>query len=288
MKRHLLKFFTLAIVVLLSSCSNNDDVDTITEQTIPGCFAYVTDIANGPSAYYTGLGYKIRLNYSAPSAEVTVSGLKLTDGTSLPTFTLSNLDFTIDKDGWVVVSGENLYTAPIYSSALSTIISRFKMRLYQRMLDQSYVPAISVNMTVDQQYSVVSTLPGQTCFGTTASTATGVDFKTTSTVYQMAFNTDTRCADLSIYGAQFMDRMPAMDIVIRNIPFRIENGKAVLEIASVTPESGGTPYPAFPITNLKGTMDFGGSFALDFNCTPAMFQGLVFSVSANLGFQIAE
>ena len=283
MKKYL--HYLTAIVVaclLLASCDDNKGNQTITEQTLPNCFASVADIADGPAAYYSGLAYKVRRNYTEPSAEVTVSGLKLTDGTSYPSFTLSGLKFSIDKDGWIVLSGENLTPSGVSSSLL---VSRFSMRLYQRIVGNVYSPAFSVGMTIDGRYSVASAYASQGCFGTTTSTSESfATFQTKDTQYALAFNIETRCVTISIVKAQFMEKMPAMDIVLKNIPFTMRGTTAYFEIDNIVPESNDTPYPAFRISNLKGELDFGAGLDLDFDCAPEMFGGAVFHISADCGF----
>lgn len=284
MKKYLHYLTSLVVAcLLLTSCDDdNKGNQTITEQTLPNCFAYVTDIADGPAAYYTGLAYKVRLNYTEPSAEVTVSGLKLTDGTSYPSFTLSGLKFSIDKDGWIVLSGENLQPSGI---AASLDVSRFSMRLYQRIVGSAYSPAFSVSMNIDGRYSVSSAFASQACFGITTSKSSSFStFETKETQYALAFNTETRCVTISIVKAQFMEKMPAMDIVLKNIPFTMRGTTAYFEIDNIVPESNNTPYPAFPISNLKGELDFGAGMDMTFDCTPSMFEGAVFNVTADCGF----
>lgn len=87
MKKYLHYLTSLLLAcVLATSCEKTTSNETITEQTLTNCFAYVSDFADGPAAYYTNMGFKVRLNYTKPSADITISGLKLTDGTAYPTF----------------------------------------------------------------------------------------------------------------------------------------------------------------------------------------------------------
>ena len=56
MKKYICYVVSLVAACLLAvSCGdNNNNNETITEQTLSNCFAYVSDIAEGPSAYITG------------------------------------------------------------------------------------------------------------------------------------------------------------------------------------------------------------------------------------------
>ncbi len=285
MKKYLHYLTSLLLAcVLATSCEKTTSNETITEQTLTNCFAYVSDFADGPAAYYSNMGFKVRLNYTKPSADITISGLKLTDGTAYPTFTITDLKFAIDKDGWIVLTGEDI-TPSIPGVAVSPAIGKFSMRLYQRIVGDRYNPAFCVEMTLDRRYTVVSAQSSQICFGTTKSISdTMAPFETKETEYSLSFNIDTRCVNIAVHKAQFMSKMPAMDIVLKNIPFIMQGSKAIFSIDNIVPESNNTPYPAFPISNLKGELDFGSGFDFEFDCAPTMFHGTVFHVAADCGY----
>ena len=290
MKKYLNYLSSLLLGCLLfASCNTETNNETITEQTLINAFAYVTNIADGTSIYTGNIGYKVRINYTKATADVTVAGLKLTDGTAFPQFTLADMKVVIDNKGWLVISGENMH--PQVSGIASAIgIEKFQMRLYQRYIGSNYSPAFCTTMNIDHKYTIASSYLNQYCFGTTVSTpAKGDAFETKSTEYTFTFNIETRCVSIKMNNAQFIEKMPAMNIELKNIPFTIQGDKAVFSIANIHPEQAGTPWAGFPITDLSGTVDFGNGFDLGFTCTPAPMGGQVYKVTvADGGFMPAE
>lgn len=286
MKKFLHYFAALLLGCLaLASCSGEEKNETITVQSFTNAFVHVTDIKDGTAAYYGNIRYEVRINYTQPSAEITIAGLKLTDGTSFPQFVISGLKVAIDSKGWIDISGENI-TPRIPGIASIPVIGKIKMRIYQRYIDTDYSPAFSMTMSLDNNYTIVSSYVNQYCYGTTVCSAEkGPRFETKSTTYKLLFNIETRCVTVMLNKAQFIAQMPAMDMVFKNIPFTLQGNKAVFSIDKLIPEQGGTPAAGFPITDLTGSLDFGGDFNFSFKCTPATMGGLVFDVDVlNGGF----
>lgn len=279
MKKFLIYFAPLLIGLLaMSSCSSEEKQETVTVQGFNNAFAHVTSLSDGTAAFYGNIRYEVRINYTRPSAEITIAGLKLTDGTSFPQFVISGLKVAIDSKGWIDISGENI-TPKISGASYTPTIGKVRMRIYQRYIGTDYLPAFSLTMTLDKNYSIVSSYVNQHCYGTTEVSAKGMlNFETKSTEYHLAFNIDTRCVTITLNKAQFNDKMPAMDMVFSNIPFTIQGGKAVFGIDNLTPTQGGTPAAGFPITDLSGSLDFSGDFKLGFICAPVPMGGLKFNV----------
>jgi len=277
-------FVCLGLSLFISSCTSSSEDDTVYKQTIPGCFIYVEDLTSAASAYYTNVSYDIKLNYTKATAEVLVTNLKLTDGTVYPSLRLSDMPFRIANDGWIEVIADKV--KPDKGSFGGEVeFSSFKMRIYQRIVNQSYLPAVYFRYTVNQHFSVVSSTPHQLAWGTTTSTdQDGKSFSTTDTYYEILLNTDTRCATIYMNKANFISTMPALDIMLRDVPFVIAGGRVVIEAANIIPYIGGTPYMQFPITNLSGAVDLEHGFSMSFDCTPATVAGSVFHVKADTSF----
>ena len=260
-----IKLLSLVAVMALSmtSCDkDNKDNPVITEQTFPSFYASVNDLSNGVSALYSNVSYLVYLNYSTMRAEVHISGLKLPDGTIYPTLKLTDIAWRIDSDQWKVISGKSLIpTVTGYDNL--PMFSSFEMRIFERVLDNQgsayYSPGVSVTYTLDSRYRVASANPQQLLYGSTESTsASGKKFETNVTEYITAFNVDTRTLKISMNNAKFEEGMPmSLNIDLSNIP-----------VTSITPSIGGTPFEAFPITDLKGYIDPATGLHFTFHCDP--------------------
>lgn len=255
-----------------TSCSDDDKNENYTEKVFSYTFAYVNDISSGAVAAYTNVAYKLTLYYGDNKASLAINGLRLPDGTNYPTMSLRNLRWKVVEGGWYEIEGTNL-TPEVAVSGEKPVFTTFKLRYLPRYLDKGLTPSdgFVVRYTVDAKYSVTSAYAVQKLFGETVSTnvASGSEYKTLDTDYELNFNMDTRRLQINIKNARFMDRMPAgFNIVLKDIEFVINGTTASWNVASITPYIGGTPYENYKITNLKGSMDFGDEFELEFDCNP--------------------
>lgn len=276
MKRFLGLFFAAVMLLSLGSCDTSGNNDTITEQQFPSCFAYVHDLSAGVNALYSPVGYTLRLNYSKATADVTITGLRTPDQT-YPQLKLTDIPWSIEK-GVTVVSGRNVQASS--ASAVPVLLSSFTLKVKDRIISSGssyiYKPGFSVNYTIDGRYSVIS---GNTdtavMYGTTTSTCQTppVNFSTDATAYELTFNFDTRTVQILIKGARFMDKMPALDIVLKNVPIAFYGSKVTWEAEKITPLIGGLPYETYPIANLKGEFDFSTEMKMEFDCNPATVPG---------------
>lgn len=274
MKKHFLKLLCAALVAIASaSCSNNDNNDTITEQTFTDFFEVSTDLSSSTVGYYQSLGYNLRLNYTTLTAEITISGLQLNDGTRYPTMTLSDIPWTVDRNGWKIAK-TTMVTPSISGYANVPVFNYFEMSLMDRVVDDGqggiYAPGVCFRMNIDNKYSITSSYTPQTLYGTTVSTdEDGESFTTGSTQYVLSFNTATRTANIILNNARFAAAMPmGLNMEFNNIPAYVNGSTLVFETEALTPMMNNTPFEAFPITNLKGHFNFAGDLEFEFVCTP--------------------
>lgn len=281
-----LLFFCLGLSMLSTSCgdSNNDMVNTL---TFPECFAYVEDYSSSASAYYRNVSYVYALNYTQAKADITINNLKLTDGTTLASIRLAEIPWFIDNEGAIVIKSDKPITINSLSGDMT--IANLNVRIFQRFIEGTFRPAMNIRYKVNQHFTVTSTTPEQRTYGTTTSTMQGgTPFSTKETYYVMDLDTETRQLKLTMFKAQFIDKMPAMDITISNIPFKLVSNKVVFEAEAKIPTIGGTPFDGFPITNLKGELDLSKGMTLNFDCRPQTMGGVLFHVTANTGFPLLE
>ena len=110
-------------------------------------------------------------------------------------------------------------------------------------------------------------------------------------------NTANRTLDLYVAGASFMQNMPAMNMVFKNIPFSIENGRLTFAIDRLTPSvltgdnaDKEVPNDKFPITDLQGGGTIGEELSLNFSCTPTLTEGssTTYNVVSTLKFRFQK
>lgn len=110
-------------------------------------------------------------------------------------------------------------------------------------------------------------------------------------------NSDKRTLDVYISGASFMKEMPAMNMVFKNIPFEIKDGKLSFAIDHLIPnvlkgENGNKEEPndKYPISNLEGSGMIGDEITLKYSCAPTI-QGdnsVTFDVLSKLKFRLKK
>ena len=257
-------------IFALASCSSTGDSHTVTEQAFTGAFAHVDELTTGASATYTGVGYKLTLDYTNFTASLDISGLKTTDGVSYPRLTLKDMPWTISQNNTFEIKAASV--TPV-STGLASVpaISSFEMKLVNRYLDgMYYMPGYSISFTLNGSFKIFSANPDQVLFGKTTSTSqSGSAFETETPRYDLNFNVETNRLKITIVGAQFIKNMPAMNITLENIPFTYHGTNARWSAESVIPKIDGAPFEAFAISNLEGELDFSGDFELKFDCAPA-------------------
>ncbi len=113
-------------------------------------------------------------------------------------------------------------------------------------------------------------------------------------VNDKGINTAGRTLNLYVVAASFMGGMPAMNMVFKNIPFRVENGLLCFEAASLTPyrlvDTKEVEAKEFPITNLSARGVFGEDIMVRYSCTPTISAGnsTTYTVNSTLKFGIPK
>ncbi|MBO4977883.1 MAG: hypothetical protein J6C67_04100 [Muribaculaceae bacterium] len=282
----------LLAAVGMTSCSDKNEVDTITRTDFTNFFANVQNVSNGVDACYSNVGYSVLLNYSKLTADVTITGLRLPDGTQYPTMTLTNMPWNIDATGRKVINGTNV-SPSMPGFANVPLIGSFRMTIFDRILTSDngqavYSPGICVKMLIDSRYSVTSSFSPQQVFGTTTSKSDtdGSVFSTKATWYQVKFNADTRRLTIVMNNARFAQNMTrGFNIELRDMPVTFNGTSMEFDVAAITPYIGDTPFEQFPITDLKGKFDMAKGLEMEFDCTPRTMPGK-FEVEVETSFSI--
>lgn len=271
----LLTLGVLVAVLTTTSCNTESDNPTIWEQSFPGFFANVNEYATGATAVYSNLSYKVTLNYTDWVADVQISGLKLPDGTTYPTMTLRNMNFSITGDGWNEISGRNI-TPEIGGFANVPTFTQFKFRIYGRFLaadydHMAYSPAVCATYVVNGLYSVLSSYSPQILFGTTVSTdiTDNSKYESDAVTYTVAYNTDTRTLTIGMNGIRFSGaNNDGFDMELRNIPLDLSGSSMKFNTAYATPYVNGTVFESYAIADIKGEFNPGEGLKFGFGVNP--------------------
>lgn len=115
------------------------------------------------------------------------------------------------------------------------------------------------------------------------------------TINEKDVNKATRTLNLYVAGAAFMEGMPAMNMVFKDIPFSIENGRLTFAADRLVPSvltgdnaDKEVPNEKFPITDLEGSGLLGDNITLKYSCTPTIGEdnSTTYNVVSTLKFRL--
>lgn len=282
----ILRHLSIALITVfgLISCSSDKDNDTITNQTFSNFVAVVNDLTTGGTAYYNNVSFFVELNYSRMIASVQISGLKLPDGTTYPTLTVSDVPWNISSDGWKTIKGTSL---PSHPSGSVGAFTSFEFKIYERILTENdkttYSPGVCANFTIDGRYKIVCTYSPQTLNGKATVTSEGNTYTSNNSEYICTLNTDTRMLSILMNKAQFAPGMPALNMELRSIPVTLRGTNFDFDVEHTTPYIEGTAFDAFPITELKGSFNPASGLNFSFICAPRTQAGS-YNVTVNADY----
>lgn len=250
-----------------------DSEDVVTDQTLAQCLTYTTDVTTKAQSF-NNISFSAKYNYTNNTVDVAIYGMVLPiagsdNGKALPKMEFKSLPWTMNSMGWKVVDLDNVKPV-ITGMADVPVFDEFEFCLVDVFSDQNYTPGLMYKFEVDSKYEV----NGRCVTGTTKSVSpegagyipendNAVKVKPT---YWIDFDFKDSKADIYLYSAKFLSNMPSLNLEFPDVPFTVKDGKIVLEIANLTPEYNNRPFDAFPISQLKATVDFAKGMTLDFHC----------------------
>lgn len=285
------KFFKLflvscAVVAMAASCTPSSS-DVVSTQTVSGCFTYSEDLTTGATKGVNGVGYSVELNYTKGTANVKITNLALADGVSYPTLTLKDMPFALSEKGWLTISGKDVAATP---ASAAPVFNSVEFKMLERAVSNNYYFNIYGKLEVESRYSVLTAQNLQFEFGTTRSNSGSgenqISYETKDTDYALNFNIEKKTVSILMSQTRFVANMPAMDIVLPDVPFEVSGTMLVFDAANIIPTIGGTPYPGYAIEGLHGTLWLDRGMDMNFRCKPESMGGLEFSVyvTASLEF----
>lgn len=149
MKQFKTILYLLAVVLSggLASCnSSNNNIDTITKQTIAPTFL-VGETGNA-TFNCQNVSYVVNINYTQMTADIEISGLTNAAGANYPTMTLKNVRWTA-QGVWKKISGIGI--TPVVSNGLPGVsFATFRMDIMDRYVSGGYVPGFYVEFETNE------------------------------------------------------------------------------------------------------------------------------------------
>ncbi len=275
------KFFATVLALasalgVLTSCNSKGNSDYVTVQTLSNFINVTTDPGTGTPLIIDNIGYKIELNLTKSTANISIDGLKLPNGMTYGQLVFTDLPLTFNSIGWLEI--KQMIAVPHVSAGLTApTFSALSIRQLDRVLDGSlYYPLFDFTYNVDG-YQIVSTPSNMINTGTTVVATEGQPDYTPgdeqSILYGISLDTKTMKATIQIQGAKFASAMPAMNMGFKDIPFEFsQSGMAIIKTSALEPvlitgSNSSTPMPNYPITDLTCITDAKNNMTLTFTCT---------------------
>lgn len=294
----------------LTSCLSGDSGENYSTQTFDGkaYFNTVTDLGTNTTTVTKDPYYYVRVDHNTSTIDIAVSNLVLPSSTTPVSVQFKGLKARYTNTGAMSAS-EIVVNTENNAHTISDLTFGFVNRYFNFMSQTYTVSTLSLNFTVDNQY-VVNVVPIYNyLYATTVSTnlATGVSFTTKPSLagdgaykaaYCVQINPDNMLAQVTLSEAQFMDRMPAQNLLFPDIPVTFSRTGFSLAKSELTPSSYSAssstpvPNPSFPVTDfslevLTGSITSSATTVANFKCTPAMLNS-TFHVNSTLSIVLSQ
>lgn len=264
--------FTGVASLAFVSCGGNSE-DPITDQTLAQCLTYSTDITSKAQSF-NKISFSAQYNYSDGTVDVAIYGMVLPvagsdKGLALPKMEFKSLPWKMNSTGWKVVDVENVKPV-IVGMADAPMFNGFEFCVADIFTGGNYTPGIIYKFGIDSKYKV----NGCCMTGTTKSVSpdgvayipeTDINVSVKPT-YWVDLDFENSTANIYLYSAKFLGNMPSLNLEFPDVPFVVKDGNVVLEKANLIPEYNNRPFDAFPISQLKATIDYAKGMTLDFHC----------------------
>ena len=277
MRKHIIKLFFIAIAAASLTSCKNDTSDLVSDQTLGHCLSVAKDVTTHAQCT-SRMSFSAQYNYSNNTVDLAITGVVIpqagsTTGLRFPKMSFSSLPWNYNESGWKVVEIENVKPEITGITAVPEF-KKLKFMLLDAFNGNTYEPGIMYKFEIEAD-GTDAELVGCCMTGKTVSSAgetVYVPEEDTSLaedkrpIYWVDFNFKTSKADIYIFNAKFLNRMPSLNMTFENVDFTMSNGEVTLSCDSLTPNCEGVPFPSFPISKLKGTVNYSEGMKLEFHC----------------------
>lgn len=278
----------LALSCILVSCNDCDE----NKYTASYKFShnYTVTAANGSTAFYDGASFTYEIDYYESEVDIIAENVRFSPMMPAITMEIDDVPCTVYANGGISLKGSNIIPEvgdkdmPEYT--ITTLNGRIEPTAdgesKQALLSFSVNGAFNINvypspMRFEYNCNTVVSSP--------ASSSTSSQFTSEKTSYIVYLDKETSTATIKILNAQFAQMMPAMDILLKNIPFTSNANGFTISAEDITPnlaDSAQTPFPSYPIQHFEATIT-DGTISVNFNCNPEALSSLfIVNSSANM------
>lgn len=282
-----LSLAALAVVAAgLSSCTDDDNTETIYEYRFTRCYGVVTDLQDtNAETVSSDIAIVMRADWNKGTSMFEVSGLSI-GSYKYPVITIQGSKWAqLNNSLWAESKG---CTSASLQNMTPLSIDEFNLLWNDRTslvaAVGTYDPALKYQFVLDGRYKVVGSRQPFCIGGTTVSTAPdGSSFTSDASLYVVSLDFTNRVASIDIANASFAAGMPSLNMQFAGIPFTVDSDANVtLSVDALIPTIADVPQPNYPISGLKCVVNPSqGRSSLEFVCS---FRGAPFSVKADLGF----
>ena len=255
----------IGLCAMLTACDGDNKGNSI-ERTFSACFLRVTDGSEASAFINSDASLRLFFDFDNNVAEVAVSNFQPTASSNKGTLGMTGLPWGISEEGSMVINQATVASVPS--------VTNLKVDFMNRYVPTSYgtasSPVIRMSFTYENKYDVVLYQDQYLYIDNKTVVTTMEDGSTYSpdagTQYVVTLNPAAMTATLFINGAKFDENMRAVQMTFKDIPMSFVTGGYTLQTSSLIPESSGTPYPKYEITDLRGIADINSRFSLDYTC----------------------
>lgn len=287
--KHLKFLAFIALAIFMASC-DDENTEKFNEKFTLKQSNKVTNLSKGSSSVYAA-EYTYDIDYVDGTMDITASGVKFSPFMPAITFVINDVEFTYSD------KGININASSIVPEVNGEAMAQYTFTKITGQITTKEEPTENVafvEFILNNQYSIVA-YPTPLIFDQESqviveqSSNDSYKYVNEETTCKIIVNEETSTADIYVNKAQFAIKMPAMNMLFKDVAITATENGFTLSNDSLTPfiigDTGAeTPMPNYPITELQGTINddvLQLKFVCSINAQGSSVAGISYKVSAN-------
>lgn len=270
--------FLLALCLTIIATSCDSDSENF-EQIMTLDQLYTVTGPDSKTTAYLATQYTYKINHSKGTADIIVKNVRFSPMMPPTTMEFKNLSISYPNSHLsstlIKIAGSDIIpevqntetgkTEPMEGYTISSISG------YIIPSQTSGPNSATLTFTINGVFTVKAySIPDLYQFESiTSVTGPGNPFSFNNAHYSISINSGQNTAHIYLYNTKFAERMPAMNMIFKNVPVTFNSTGYQLNCESLFPclnNSGATPMEDYPITNLSGSVT-NGKLNLQFDCS---------------------